>query len=98
MVLQGDLERGTSKLPGEDCGIQSGECSQPVTLRASVRQPAVHALFLSRFLHAGRWLNEASQRPVQAICADRTKRSRNRLSGLRLIVSQQKAEVGSAKG
>jgi hypothetical protein len=46
------------KPPEEDSGNQSGECSKPFTLPTPDLKLAIHALFLSRFPHAGRWLNQ----------------------------------------
>ncbi len=49
---------GAKKPPGEDSGSQSGEVYQPFTLPTPDWKLAIHALFLSRFPHAGRWLNQ----------------------------------------
>jgi hypothetical protein len=50
------------KPPEEDSGNQSGECSQPFTLLTPDWKLAIHALFQSRFPHAGRWLKPNSKR------------------------------------
>jgi hypothetical protein len=56
------LKLTAKKPPEEDSGNQSGECSQPFTLPTPDWKLAIHALFQSRFPHAGRWLKPNSNR------------------------------------
>ena len=56
----------------EDSGPQLGVCSQPFAPPLPEWKLATHTFSLSLSLHAGRWLNEASQQLVEAICLSGT--------------------------
>jgi len=48
------LQFTARKPPEEDSGIQSGDPSEPFTLRPPEWKLAIHAGFPRRFMHAGR--------------------------------------------
>jgi hypothetical protein len=54
----GRLKLTAKKPPEEDSAGQSGERSKTFTLLTPDWKLAIHALFLSRFPHAGRWLKQ----------------------------------------